>query len=294
MKNSTLFETLQSLNLTSLETRELFNSRTRDVANLNVWRDRVSGVIYIEEYYTGEQTYIDGRYVKEHVLLQSGSASFEENTDAVRRFDSNLRFVSGKKVLDFGCGNGRFLRLINEHCGLVAGVEIQSDYVDALNSDSITCVTSLEDIDDMSFDVCVSFHVLEHLPDPVEVLRKIKNKLTNGGRLIVEVPHANDFLLSTIKNEPFKQFTLWSQHLLLHTRESLRRMLTYAGFENIEIQGVQRYPLSNHLNWLANGKPAGHKSSLGLIDSDALECAYEESLARIDATDTLVATATVP
>ena len=99
MKNSTLFETLQSLNLTSLETRELFNSRTRDVANLNVWRDRVSGVIYIEEYYTGEQTYIDGRYVKEHVLLQSGSASFEENTDAVRRFDSNLRFVSGKKYL---------------------------------------------------------------------------------------------------------------------------------------------------------------------------------------------------
>ena len=99
MKNSTLFETLQSLNLTSLETRELFNSRTRDVANLNVWRDRVSEVIYIEEYYTGDQTYIGGRYVKEHLLLQSGSASFEENTDAVRRFDSNLRFVSGKKYL---------------------------------------------------------------------------------------------------------------------------------------------------------------------------------------------------
>ena len=294
MKNLSVFEMLQSLNLTSMETRELFNSRTRDVANLKVWRDRVSGVIYIDGYYTGDQTYIDGRYVKEHLLLQSGCASFEENIDAVRRFNSNLRFVSGKKVLDFGCGSGKFLRLINEHCGQVAGVEIQSDYVDALNSDSITCATSLDDIDDMSFDVCVSFHVLEHLPDPVEVLSKIKKKLTSGGRLIVEVPHANDFLLSTIQNESFKQFTLWSQHLILHTRESLRRILTYGGFQNIEIQGVQRYPLSNHLNWLANGKPAGHKSSLGLIDSDALEAAYAESLARIDATDTLVATATAP
>ena len=163
-----------------------------------------------------------------------------------------------------------------------------------LNSDSITCVTSLEDIDDMSFDVCVSFHVLEHLPDPVEVLSKIKKKLTSGGRLIVEVPHANDFLLSTIKNEPFKQFTLWSQHLILHTRESLRRMLAYTGFQNIEIHGVQRYPLSNHLNWLANGKPGGHKSSLGLIDNYVLDEAYSASLARIDATDTIVAVATVP
>lgn len=294
MKNSTLFETLQSLNLTSLETRELFNSRTRDVANLKVWRDRESEIIYIDEYYTGDQTYIDGGYINQHHLLQSGNASFEENTDSVRRIESNLKFLSGKKVLDFGCGNGSFLRLINEHCNQVAGVEIQANYVNALNSESITCATSLEDIDDMSFDVCVSFHVLEHLHDPVEVLSKIKNKLTNGGKLIIEVPHAKDFLLSTIENEPFKQFTLWSQHLLLHTRVSLRRMLTYAGFQNIKIQGVQRYPLSNHLNWLANGKPAGHKSPLGLIDNDALEVAYMESLARIDATDTLVAIATVP
>jgi len=53
------------------------------------------------------------------------------------------------------------------------------------------------------------------------------------------------------------------------------------------------YPLSNHLNWLANGKAGGHKSPISVLDSDALFEAYQSSLARIDANDTLIATAKV-
>ena len=113
-------------------------------------------------------------------------------------------------------------------------------------------------------------------------------------KLIIEVPHANDFLLKTISNKDFKNFTLWSQHLVLHTRVSLYRFLQCVGFEQINITGVQRYPLSNHLNWLANGRPGGHKSSLSIIDSKNLNEEYENALARIDATDTLVALAKVP
>ena len=116
----------------------------------------------------------------------------------------------------------------------------------------------------------------------------------SGGRILIEVPHANDFLLSTVNCEDFKQFTVWSQHLVLHTRESLRKTLEFVRLEEIQIEGVQRYPLSNHINWLANGKAGGHKSPLSSLDSDALLDAYQNSLARIDATDTLVAIAKVP
>ena len=62
---------------------------------------------------------------------------------------------------------------------------------------------------------------------------------------------------------------------------------------DIQIEGVQRYPLSNHVNWLAKGKAGGHKSPISAIDSEALSDAYKNSLARIDATDTLVAIAKV-
>ena len=121
----------------------------------------------------------------------------------------------------------------------------------------------------------------------------MKKKLKKGGVVIIEVPHANDFLLDILELGSFKRFTLWSQHLILHTRISLKAFLKEAGFSNILIQGVQRYPLSNHLRWIGDKKPGGHKSIISSIDSDELYEAYENSLQKLDATDTLVAIANV-
>ena len=295
MKTS-IFDTLNYLNLSSIETRKLFNSRTRDVDDLKVWKDEVSGVIYIDDYYTGDDTYVDGSYIGRQVeseIIQAEKQDYERIMDAQRRLGSYLKFCVGRRLVDFGCGAGDFLRLVKDDCAEVCGIELQQSYLEALNSDDIRCEKNLDAIQIGSIDVCVSFHVIEHLPNPLETLKLLKEKIVSGGTLLIEVPHANDALLSTLNNDEFKQFTLWSQHLVLHTRESLRRMLSYVGFEDICIEGVQRYPLSNHLNWLANGKAGGHKSPFSIIDSLTLTNAYSDSLARIDGTDTLVAIAKV-
>ena len=259
-----------------------------------VWRDDVSGVIYIDNFYTGDETYVKGAYVKEDLLVRSiGKPEPIRSADLERRFQSNLPFLARKRVLDFGCGEGDFLRKVKKHCIDVCGVELQQDYVDALNSDGISCVNNLDEIDDNSIDICVSFHVIEHLPNPLDTLSLLKKKIVSGGMIVIEVPHSNDFLLSNLSNDSFKQFTLWSKHLVLHTRESLHRMLDYVGFKDVLIEGIQRYPLSNHLNWLANNKPGGHKSYLSTIDAPSLHEAYSNALSKIDATDTLTAVAKV-
>jgi len=108
--------------------------------------------------------------------------------------------------------------------------------------------------------------------------------------LIVEVPHANDFLISFLNLQAFKEFTFWSEHLILHTRQSLEIFLREAGFKNIRIQGFQRYPLANHLHWLAKGKAGGHKHWHHL-QTDELNRAYASMLASLDKTDTLIAVA---
>lgn len=285
---------LEKLGLSSKETRVLFNQRTRDKKNVKVWQDTISAVIYIDDFYTGDATYIKGLYRgRQTAELNIGTPDFERNQDAQRRLNVYLPFVAGKKMADFGCGQGDFLKQIKPHCTDVLGIELQQNYLKHLNDNGVPCSNSLETIADNSLDIVVSFHVIEHLPDPLTVLTAIKQKIHSGGYVIIEVPHARDFLLTQLACDDFKQFTLWSQHLLLHTRQSLQKMLAFVGFIDIQIEGVQRYSLSNHLHWLSHGKPGGHKSTLAMIESNALLDAYQNALARVDATDTLVAIAQV-
>lgn len=285
-----IFDLLCRLGMTSAETREVYSHRTRDVDPLTVYRDKVSGVIYIDGFYVGDDQYQEGQYRKaQQSVIGAGAADFEDLRDTERRLAACKRYIAGKSVLDFGCGRGSFLLAARHLATSVAGIELQQDYRDLLAADGVSAHAGFEQLGSSVFDVITLFHVLEHLPDPEAILKQTADRLSGGGLLVVEVPHARDFLLSGVDCEAFRNFTLWSQHLVLHTRESLRRLLQLAGYRDIVIEGVQRYPLSNHLKWLAEGKPGGHRSQLSALESDDLFEAYSASLARMDATDTLIA-----
>ncbi|PVB63332.1 class I SAM-dependent methyltransferase [Labrenzia sp. 011] len=288
-----IFETLSVIGAASEAHREVFATGTRDRDDVVVYRDSQSGVIYIDGFYGGDEIYEEGGY-REVNLAKTGSRDYEITRDALRRASACKPFVCGRHIVDFGCGDGSFLRQVQQETASCGGVELQRDYVQALRSEGIACHTSLAELEDGSMDTALSFHVLEHLPDPLPVLRDLRRVLKPGGFLVIEVPHAGDMLLRELKSDAFKAFTLWSQHLVLHTRDSLRRLLTASGFENAIVEGVQRYPLSNHLTWLSDGRPGGHKSALAALDTPDLLSAYEAALNRIDATDTLLAVARNP
>lgn len=276
-----IYETLEEIGIASLKTKEVFSKRTRDCEDLFVYRDSVSGVIYIDDYYIGDENYKTIDYKKSR-------PDYERETDTKRRVDSFKQFYIGKRVLDIGCGEGLFLKKIKDIALEVCGVEIQHECQLELLNNNIECKNTIHDYQG-KFDTIFMFHSLEHFNDPLEILKDAKEKLKTGGKLVVEVPHANDFLINTLKCKSFIDFTLWSQHLVLHTRESLERILKYSGFGNIVIHGKQRYGLSNHLQWLSKGKPGGHVSILSVFDQNGLSDEYENALSKIDATDTIVA-----
>ncbi len=111
--------------------------------------------------------------------------------------------------------------------------------------------------------------------------------MEKGGTIIIEVPHARDFLLDALRIRSFIDFTLWSEHLVLHTRESLTAVVRAAGFTNECVTGFQRYGLSNHLYWLRHGKPGGHEQFARFSRPD-LDVSYATMLKDIDQTDSLI------
>lgn len=279
---------LTDLKLIDSEDVEIFSTKTRDRADIKVMRGKSSGVIFLEDFLSEDSVYESGQYRTEGKNLY-GQRDYEIKVDVRRRMKDYEQFYVGKNIVDFGCGEGSFLKEVVKNSTSVVGVEIEKVYAQQLNDIGLKCISDLSKIRSNSIDTIFCFHTLEHLKDPITKLKAFKNSLCQKGHLIIEVPHANDFLLRNLNIQAFKNFTLWSQHLILHSRISLERFLIEAGFNNFIIQGKQRYNFSNHLNWLTNGEPGGHKNMFSGLDTDNLIKSYENSLQMIDATDTLVA-----
>ena len=290
MKPNKIKQILKKLKLINENSVKLYSTGTRDNKDIKVYKDEHTGIIFIDDYITEKKVYELGKYREDKKRI-SGDPSYERSIDLKRRLTNYQQFYLGKKVIDFACGSGDFLRAVKSKSMQCCGVEVQKDYRENLKDNGINCLESLSELKNSLYDSAFAFHSVEHLNNPILFLKEIKKKLNKNGVAIIEVPHANDFLLNIIKHEAFKKFTLWSQHLILHTRLSLEIFLKEAGFSNIIIQGIQRYPLSNHLKWILENKPGGHKSIISSLDSDNLHLAYERALQKIDATDTLVAIA---
>jgi len=83
---TSIFQTLEQLGLTSKHSRVLDNDRTRDEENLKVWKDSISGVVFIDDFYTGDETYFVGTYRDDQVVeLKTGKPDFERTNDTQPR-----------------------------------------------------------------------------------------------------------------------------------------------------------------------------------------------------------------
>lgn len=286
-----IYESLCKLGLASDSTIELFHKGSRDNPLINFYRDKISGVIFIKDKYVGDDEYISGDYREIKAKKEgktSSSINHERHSDYTRRISDNKQFYIGLDIVDFGCGHGHFLNEIKDLCKSVCGIELQRNLLESLNKKDIPCEDSINKLADNSIDSIFLFHTFEHLPRPMQSLAEMRKKLRDNGRIIIEVPHAEDFLISTLKSEAFIKSTLWSQHLILHTKTSMSVILENAGFKNIMVKGIQRYPLSNHLKWLKDKKGGGHLSNLSIIDDEELNRFYEKTLSKISKTDTLL------
>jgi 2-polyprenyl-3-methyl-5-hydroxy-6-metoxy-1,4-benzoquinol methylase len=169
----------------------------------------------------------------------------------------------------------------------IIGIDLNNEIVEYLNKEGIRTYNNIDKISQKTFDCIMLNHVLEHLHDPLQILKQIKLKMNEKTLLIIEVPHANDALIKYYNCSEFKKFTFWSEHLILHTEKSLINLLNKIGFTKINIKYEQRYNIFNHLYWLSNGKPGGHKKTN--IYNDELVISYNNFLKENKITDTLIA-----
>ncbi len=264
--------------------------KVRDRPELGILKCSHCGLVCLENFDHVHDEYYESDYtVENHPAQQWRDYISECRVDDERRLSQILPLVTARGYLDVGCGAGGILIKARPYCRIVAGVEPQSRWRNELRNEGFNIYASIGEVPDQGHDVISLFHVLEHVPEPLPFLAKVARKATNGGVLIIEVPSADDALLQLYRCKAFSEFTYWSPHLFLYNLHTLRLLLSKAGLaDRITIQQVQRYPLSNHLMWLAMGKPGGHQT-WSFLDTPALTAAYTAQLGSPGMCDTLIA-----
>jgi SAM-dependent methyltransferase len=113
------------------------------------------------------------------------------------------------KVLDMGCGSGRWdvlvAPLVNELVAADASVEalqIAKGNVRAPNVSFVECTPDTLPFPDGHFDFIFSLGVLHHVPDTAGAIRTLTAKLSSGGTLLLYLYYALD-------NRPGWFKTLW-------------------------------------------------------------------------------------
>ena len=285
MKNP-IFEELIKLKLISKLNLMTLSNKTRD-KKIKVIKDLKTKIIFLEKFIRDKKYYENDRKMNEKDLIKYISQC---KNDDKRRYQQFKNVLKQKKILDFGCEFGGFLKNITNSKKLF-GLEVNKNCIKYIKK-NIKKINVIDDLEKnrTKFDVITMFHVLEHIPYQTETLKVLKSKLNNNGKIIIEVPHAEDFLILQEELKEFKNFTFWSEHLILHTYKSLKSILLKSGFKNINIQYYQRYNFSNHLGWFLKRKPGGHNFYKEIV-SDKLNLSYSENLKKLGQTDTLIAIA---
>ena len=161
------------------------------------------------------------------------------------------RVPAGSRVLDVGAGSAPY-RALFAHCDYKTQdfVQLRDDQLRHGGYAAVDVVSEANAIPvpDASFDVVICTEVLEHVPEPIDVVREFGRIVAPGGRLILTAP-----LGSGIHQEPYHYYggytPFWYQ-----------RFLQEAGFDSITIaanDGTLRHVAQETIRFARMTRPFG-------------------------------------
>jgi SAM-dependent methyltransferase len=154
-----------------------------------------------------------------------------------------LAWTGTGRLLDFGCGGGSYLRRMAELGWRVAGVDVSPVVArsvrDELGIDIHLGSLPHPDLAPGSFDVITMWQSLEHVHEPLAVLRAAYELLSPGGRIVVAVPNYESHAAKWF-GEYWFGLDL-PRHLTHFTRGTLVPVLRAAGFRVESVRGLVHY-----------------------------------------------------
>ena len=101
--------------------------------------------------------------------------------------------IKNKSIIDFEQGYGNLILKFKKN--KIAAIEKRADCINHLKKIKIKTYDNLSDIK-KKYDVVTFFNSLDHLESPELILKEIKKIINKNGKIIIEVPNANNLLFT--------------------------------------------------------------------------------------------------
>lgn len=142
------------------------------------------------------------------------------------------KFRLNNRLLDVGCGSGIFLSVAQSMGWECYGVELSEAAVNLCYRKGLTKVQygELQDVvcSLPEMDIVVMIEVIEHMADPIQVLKLIRGLLRSGGLMYLTTPNFNS-LERYLLGERYSVIC-YPEHLNYFTKSTIKRMLKNCGF----------------------------------------------------------------
>jgi len=147
------------------------------------------------------------------------------------------RSSDGLRLLEIGCGHGNLLLEARARGYHVHGIDYSDDAVAVTNQklgfEAVRVAkTSVAEFPENSFDVCILADVIEHVRDPWSFLTQIWHMLDDQAVVFIATPNVECISARILRRHwvEFKQ-----EHLFYFTGKTINRLLSQAGYVDIEI-----------------------------------------------------------
>ncbi|WP_371193006.1 tRNA 5-methoxyuridine(34)/uridine 5-oxyacetic acid(34) synthase CmoB [Glaciecola sp. SC05] len=159
------------------------------------------------------------------------------------RVSPHLTSLTGKRVLDVGCGSGYHLfRMLEDGASQVIGIDptplffyqfqIFKQYLPEHNLHYLPI--GIEDLPTtQAFDTVFSMGVFYHRPDPLLFLKQLKNQLSTGGQLVLETLVINGDENTVLL--PSDRYAQMSNVYFLPSIAAMKKWLEKVGFKDVSL-----------------------------------------------------------
>jgi len=140
---------------------------------------------------------------------------------------NTLNYIENGKLLDVGCGNGRFLTTMRSLGWDVQGVEFSENGVKVCHAAKLPVHhgdLASASFPSASFDLITVRHVIEHIPEPHAFMVELARILKPSGHLVIETPNSEALGRQWLGPNWFANEV--PRHLILYTLQSLNLLTT--------------------------------------------------------------------